>query len=174
MFTLTVSRVYTFHNALQGEWTKLENEKWLLQQCADSEFYFNMKEHTDLCALVVANANSNSYLNALQVVAASAHMCGTSSCMDMIHTMVQRLGWQLVGLAMVVMLFFPNILYMFYRGSMSRAMTMRENHIISNGNHGGMGSGWSPYYCNIAENEVACSSLRRRKVSNDATSSKMV
>lgn len=66
---------------MQGEWTKLENERWLLQQCSDPEFYFNLKEHTDLCAVVVANANSNAYLNALQTVAASAHMCGTSTCM---------------------------------------------------------------------------------------------
>lgn len=85
----------------------------------------------------------------------------------MVHTMVQRLGWQLVGLGMLLMLFFPNIMYMLGRSSISRANRMREDYIIHNGNHGGMGAGWSPYYEDlkmVQDDGNACSSLRRRKI----------
>lgn len=152
LFTLVVSRVWTFHNALQTEFTKRKNEEWLVKQCDDPEFYFNLKEHTDLCATVISNANSNVFLNALYSVANSTHLCGSSSCTDMIQSTLQRLGWQVVGLIVLLALFSPNVLFLLYRSSASRQTRMREQDIMKASKKYGLmldhadHPSWSPYY----------------------------
>lgn len=130
IFTLFVSRLYTFHNALQVENTRRINERWLLQKCDEPEFYFHLKEHTDLCAMVVSNSNSNRWLNALYQVATSTHMCGITSCTDMIHQFVQKIGWQMVGLLLLLALFSPNLFYLLYRTSVRSSNKYHERGLM--------------------------------------------
>lgn len=157
VFTLTVSRIWTFHHALQLEMVKRKNERWLLEQCDNPEFYFNMKEHTDLCATVVNNANSSIFLNALYAMAVTTHLCGATSCADMAQQFVQRLGWQLVGLILLVALFSPNVLFLLYRTSASRLNRTRERGLMDQyGRQAGAGfphehPSWSPYYPSITD-----------------------
>ena len=131
IFTLTVSRLWALHHSLQFELTRRKNEQWLVKQCDDPEFYFNLKEHTDLCATVISNSNSNLFLNALYSLATSTHLCGVSSCTDMFQSILQRLGWQVVGCIILLALFSPNALFILYRSSMSRHIRHTENGLMS-------------------------------------------
>lgn len=156
MFTLTVSRAWTFNNALQSELTKRKNEKWLVDKCGDPEFYFNMKEHTDLCATVVSNANSSIMLNALYAVAVTTHLCGSTSCTDMLQQFVQRLGWQIIGLITLIILFSPNLMFWVYRASAHRFIQNRERSIMAMGSKRGAALPpdhplWSPYYPSLPD-----------------------
>jgi hypothetical protein len=49
MTTLLVSRSYIFHEAYTAHVAKVEDERWLLEQCSTPEFYSNIRQHTDLC-----------------------------------------------------------------------------------------------------------------------------
>lgn len=167
IFTLIVSRAWTFHNALQSELTKRKNEKWLVEQCGDAEFYFNMKEHTDLCAMVVSNANSSILLNALYAVAVTTHLCGSSSCTDMLQQFVQRLGWQIIGLLALIILFSPNLLFWVYRVSSHRFIQNRERSIMATSGKRGAGLHsdhplWSPYYAPLPDYTDKPNKLRAR------------
>lgn len=152
IFTLTISRIWTFHHALQAEFTKRKNERWLVQQCDNAEFFFHLKEHTDLCAQVVGYSNSNPFLNALYSVATTTHLCGTTSCTEMAQNVLQRLGWQVVGLLVLLALFSPNVLFLLYRSSVSRYTRGQEDGLLRlyNRKHGLMPDhnhpSWSPYY----------------------------
>lgn len=156
LFTLTISRAWTFNNALQSELTKRKNERWLVERCGDPEFYFNMKEHTDLCANVIANANSSIILNSLYAMAVTTHLCGSASCTDMMQHFVQRLGWQIIGLMTLIVLFSPNLLFLLYRASSNRFVHGKERHLMAG--TGKLGAGlrpdhplWSPYYAALPD-----------------------
>jgi len=45
-------RVYAFHEAYVFEVGKRNDERWLLLQCADPDFYSNLRQHSDLCTEV--------------------------------------------------------------------------------------------------------------------------
>ncbi len=50
--TFVVTRLYALHEAYVWEVGKRNDERWLLQQCLDPEFYANLKQHSDLCTEV--------------------------------------------------------------------------------------------------------------------------
>ncbi len=50
--TFVVTRVYALHEAYVFEVGKRNDERWLLRQCQDAEFYSNLKQHSDLCTEV--------------------------------------------------------------------------------------------------------------------------
>jgi len=151
IFTLVVSRLWSFHHALQSEFMKRKNESWLVKQCDDPEFYFRLKEHTDLCTTVTSNANSNPFLNALYSMAISTHLCGTSSCTEMLQSLLRKLGWQVVGLLLLLALFSPNILFLIYRSSVYRHLKNQERGLASSSAKHSVvvdtdGSPWSACY----------------------------
>jgi hypothetical protein len=53
VFTFVVTRLYALHEAYVFEVGKRNDERWLLSQCADPEFYANLKQHSDLCTQVI-------------------------------------------------------------------------------------------------------------------------
>jgi hypothetical protein len=50
--TFVVTRVYALHEAYVSEVGKRNDERWLLKQCGDPEFYSNLKQHSELCTEV--------------------------------------------------------------------------------------------------------------------------
>lgn len=114
IFFVVIGRAYALHAALQDEWIRRRNNTWLLQKCDDPMFYIHMKEHTDLCAVVVRDARSNVWLNALHTVASGTHMCGALACTDVLRAWVFRIGWQAGLLLLLSLLLFPRIVYVAY------------------------------------------------------------
>lgn len=47
-----VTRTYALHMAYQAEVGRRNDERWLLRQCEDSDFYANLRQHSNLCTEV--------------------------------------------------------------------------------------------------------------------------
>jgi hypothetical protein len=110
--TFIISRMCLFHEAYVSESNKRVDERWLLEQCKDPEFYSNIRQHTDLCTEVANNAGSSLLLAALSKVASQTHACGGSSCIELVYLTLSRLGWQMGLLLLVLMVVAPNFVYM--------------------------------------------------------------
>jgi hypothetical protein len=46
---LGLDRLCLFHQTYQTMVSKLESERWLLQQCSDPHFFSKMHQHSTLC-----------------------------------------------------------------------------------------------------------------------------
>lgn len=44
-----LDRLCLFHQTYQSMVSKLESERWLLDQCSDPHFFSKMHQHSDLC-----------------------------------------------------------------------------------------------------------------------------
>jgi hypothetical protein len=117
--TLFISRIYMFYNALNAEFTTKSDNSWLLRQCNDPEFFFNLKGHTDLCAEVVRNDRSNAWLNALYTVVSTTHMCGSTSCIEMVPFLLGSIShsffWPVVLCGCLMVFVGPSALFLLYR-----------------------------------------------------------
>jgi glucan phosphoethanolaminetransferase (alkaline phosphatase superfamily) len=63
--TLFTSRMYVFYDIYTELCAMVKGEQYLLQRCNDPEFFSNIRQHTDLCTTVFANARQNIFLKAL-------------------------------------------------------------------------------------------------------------
>lgn len=86
-----VMRVYMFHTFYIHHLQTIENEKWLLKQCAEPAFFANLKQHVTLCAEVQENAQKNSFLVALNETMKNSSMCGMVQCWDFLQQ-IQNMG----------------------------------------------------------------------------------
>jgi hypothetical protein len=124
-----------------------------------------LKEHTDLCAVVVSNSNSNRWLNAMYQVATSTHMCGITSCTDMLHIFIQKIGWQMVGLLLLLALFSPNLLFLVYRTSMRSSSKYAERGLMGVSRRRCAPADetlCAPFYPDMSEDDKCFSSLKFR------------
>ncbi len=131
-FTFIISRIYNFHEVYIEESNKRLNEKWILKQCSDPEFFSNMKQHADaLCSKVENNARSSLLLRALNRVASSTYICGNSSCTESAYAFVSRFGWQVSLLLAVLMMVAPNIVFGALRQmQQQRLLQQREDELM--------------------------------------------
>lgn len=49
---IIISRVHIFYESYSEFTLQRVEEEWLRKNCQDPDFYSNMRQHTDLCALV--------------------------------------------------------------------------------------------------------------------------
>jgi len=61
-----LDRLCLFHQTYQAMASKLQNERWLLEQCADPHFFSRMHQHSDLCFQVENNARVGAFMLALR------------------------------------------------------------------------------------------------------------
>lgn len=52
-------RALIFHESYLHEQGKMQDEVYLLERCKDSEFYSNIRQHTDICTQVLENSRSS-------------------------------------------------------------------------------------------------------------------
>ena len=52
LVAFVVTRSYALHAAYQAEVGRRMDERWLLEQCRQPEFYANLRQHSDLCTEV--------------------------------------------------------------------------------------------------------------------------
>jgi hypothetical protein len=50
--TFLIVRAYAMHEAYIAEVGRRSDEKWLLNQCQDPDFYANLRQHSNLCTEV--------------------------------------------------------------------------------------------------------------------------
>lgn len=112
---LFISRMYILHEAYNAEVSKRQNETWLVKQCADAEFFSNFRQHSDLCMQVYSNSRQNLFLNALNTMAVNTYACGSMPCVDIIQSLVSRLGWVSLAIIGLVAFLLPNALFALHR-----------------------------------------------------------
>jgi hypothetical protein len=61
-----LDRLCLFHQTYQAMTSKLESERWLLDQCSDPHFFSKMHQHSDLCFQVENNARVGAFMLALR------------------------------------------------------------------------------------------------------------
>jgi hypothetical protein len=107
--SFSVGRIFIFYESYTSFLSVLKDEKWLLVQCASPEFYSNMRQHTELCNMVMLNAARSPLLIALNDVAGTAHLCGRNSCADAVMAL-SKAGWPVIFIAVAVLFITPTIL----------------------------------------------------------------
>lgn len=115
--TLVVSRVYIFCEAYSLESIKVQDEKYLLEKCKDPEFFYNLKQHTDLCASVIANANTSILLKSLNAVATNTHACGAKPCSEIMQALVSKFTWHAAAALCLMAIVFPNAILLLLRAA---------------------------------------------------------
>jgi hypothetical protein len=93
--SFTMGRFFVFYEAYTSALRIVRDEAWIRTQCADPQFYSNLKLHSDLCQSVQINFERSPLLVALNAVSETAHLCGRYSCTDNL-TAISRGGWPLI------------------------------------------------------------------------------
>ena len=130
IISFTVGRVFIFYEAYTSVLRVHKEESWLRVQCADPNFYTNMRQHTDLCANVQRNFERIPFLVGLNAVADTAHLCGRYSCADTV-IYLSRGGWPVLVTVALSCLFTPMLL-------------MRVARLLVSDNHSGYYAGQLP------------------------------
>ena len=107
--SFSVGRIFIFYEAYTSFLSVLKDEEWLRIQCSSSEFYSNMRQHTELCNQVMFNAARSPLLIALNEVASTAHLCGRYSCTEAVVALSSA-GWPVVVTVVAILLIMPTIM----------------------------------------------------------------
>lgn len=126
MAAMLVTRICALHEEYVAELGIRNDERWLVERCKDPDFYANLRQHSDLCTRVANNAQASIALRVLgRVMERSTHLCGDTSCGDVVAAMAARFGWHAVALLAATMVLAPNLLMMLMRAAMQRRIMSR-------------------------------------------------
>ncbi len=132
MATFLVTRTYILHEEYVSEMGARSDETWLVEKCKDTEFYANLRQHSDLCTRVQNNARASIVLRVLsRVMSRSTHLCGTLSCTELAYSAAERFGWHVLALVLGLVVLAPNFVVMFARGVMQRHASSMEEAMFS-------------------------------------------
>jgi len=123
-----VTRLQVFSEALNGEFQRRAQEKWLRRECAKPEFYANMQLHADLCDKVEATARGSPWLAALAQTFESTYLCGYSPCAVLLDSLLDWIAAHGVPFLLVfaaLALLMPTVLVPMYRQCLVHAADAR-------------------------------------------------
>lgn len=123
-------RIAVFVDAWQHARRVQQDEAWLREQCADPEFYANMRQHTDLCMEVRQNAERLPLLQALSAVANTAHLCGRHSCADAVLYISQRGGLPVIMAALAALVMAPGGVWMLCKWALAPPLYKEQKYVI--------------------------------------------
>ena len=114
--------IINFLFALQTEHAsarqKLLDDKWLLEQCGEPDFYMHLKQHTDLCENVEANARRNILLHSVTSALQKTKLCGFDSCETLAIKFVDTLmrgGVFMLSCLIILLVAVPCMIVILYR-----------------------------------------------------------
>lgn len=116
--SFSMGRFFVFYEAYTSALRIIRDEAWIRTQCADPQFYSNLKQHSDLCQSVQINFERSPLLVALNAVSETAHLCGRYSCTDNLIA-ISRGGWPVMLSVGFISLVAPTLLYQVMRSLMS-------------------------------------------------------
>ena len=111
--SFAVQKLCVLHSAYLLQQERIEKEAWLRTQCAQPQFYTNMRHHSTLCEEVEATARIGALWHALQEVAGSVPPADAVA-------LVQRLSWPVMAAVAFACLCFPSLLIAQMRGRHDR------------------------------------------------------
>jgi hypothetical protein len=110
--------LYTLHSEHSNARQRLLDDKWLLQRCGEPDFYIRLKQHTDLCEGVEANARRSILLHSFAEALRNTQLCGFDSCTNIASTFVDTIfrgGIITVAIAVAILFTVPIVLTLVYR-----------------------------------------------------------
>jgi uncharacterized membrane protein len=151
-----VNFMLAFHSEHAAVRQKLKDDTWLLARCGEPDFYLKLKQHSDLCAEVEANARRSVLLHCVKTALKQTELCGFVSCAELANNIVQTIlrgGLFTVAITLAILLLVPLIFVSLWR---SIVHSLAENHLKQQYN--------MPYGFNAAllHSEREAASLRRR------------
>ena len=113
-----LTRLHMFNQEYSKRLQEHNNDKWLIQQCSFSEFYHNMKHHSDICEDVTMKMNESLWLIAADHVARHSYLCGYSSCASLLEGLINWMLGRGVIITCIVggfVMVLPSIMLPFWR-----------------------------------------------------------
>jgi hypothetical protein len=103
----SLDKLVFFHQVYQEMASKLESERWLLEQCSDPHFFSKMHTHTNLCFQVENNARVGAFMLSLREVMRSFMI------EEFLYRLVvampnSLLSWPALAAVMALLLFAPS------------------------------------------------------------------
>jgi hypothetical protein len=126
--SFAVGRFFVFYEAYTSARRLVRDEEWIRMQCADAQFYSNLKQHSDICQSVQINFERNPFLVALNAVSETAHLCGRFSCTENLMA-ISRGGWPVILSVGVVSLLAPTLLVQGMRLLMSSSRSSSSQYL---------------------------------------------
>jgi hypothetical protein len=121
--------LYVLHTEHSSARQRLMDDQWLLKQCGEPDFYIRLKQHTDLCEGVEANARRSILLHSFSAALRTAQLCGFYSCTTIAQIIVDTIfRGGIITLAMTITLLFmlPMLCMVMYRKFVD---TVAETHL---------------------------------------------
>jgi hypothetical protein len=110
--------IYVLHVEHTTARQRLMDDQWLLKRCGEPDFYMRLKQHTDLCEGVEANARRSILLHSLASALRSTQLCGFDSCTNIakeISDAILRGGIITIATAIAILFTIPLLFTVIYR-----------------------------------------------------------
>jgi hypothetical protein len=78
-------------------------------------------------------------------MAVNTYVCGTRPCAEVLQSVFVKLGWQAIGVVVIVFIFAPNILVLLYKAACGRSLNAHESALFKYNERYGL-EGYSPYF----------------------------
>jgi hypothetical protein len=121
--------IYVLHTEHTTARQRLLDDQWLLARCGEPDFYIRLKQHTDLCEGVEANARRSILLHSFTAALRSAQLCGFDSCTNIAHVMVDVIlkgGVFTIAISITILFCVPVFFMVVYRRFVD---SVAENHL---------------------------------------------
>ena len=93
-------------------------------------------------------------------MAVNTYACGTRPCVEVLQTIFVNLGWQTIGLVIILFIFVPNVLVALYKILCGRSLTTRECAIFRQNERYGLDA-YSPAYFQVSSQNRHCTRWSR-------------
>jgi hypothetical protein len=121
--------LYMLHSEHASARQRLMDDQWLLKRCGEPDFYIRLKQHTDLCEGVEANARRSILLHSVSSALRSTQLCGFDSCTNIakgIADIIIQGGIITIATAVAIIFTVPIIFTVVYRRFID---CVSENHL---------------------------------------------
>lgn len=121
--------LYVLHTEHATARQRLLDDQWLFERCGEPDFYIRLKQHTDLCEGVEANARRSILLHSFTAALRNTQLCGFDTCANIAQAVVETiLRGGIITMAMAVTIVFtvPVVSMLMYRRFVDG---VAENHL---------------------------------------------
>jgi hypothetical protein len=115
---IMINFLFAFQTEHAAARQKLMDDQWLLEKCGQPDFYMRLKQHTDLCESVEANARRNILLYSVTGALQKTQLCGFDSCESIAVKVVDTLmkgGIFMLACLVVLLIAVPCMIVILYR-----------------------------------------------------------
>lgn len=128
-----LTRMHMFQHAYSHKLQEHNNNEWLREQCSLSEFYHNMKHHSNICEDVTSATYESIWLNAADHVAQNSYLCGYTPCGHVVEQLFEWLlggGFVVTFTVCISLLVLPSLFIPFLREKSNSMIDVRRQAML--------------------------------------------